>query len=491
MSALPALDDYSIPEGRNTIVTRDGLDPRFTVDMSNADPVETGLTYMYTDAPVTYPFGYGLSYSKFAYDNLHVDADPATNGYTATVDVKNTGSVDTSEVVQLYAANLTSTYGAAAPTKQLVNFEKVAIPAGATKTVTLKFTADDLALWNVGSGKNSVEAGNYRFMVGASSGDIRLSQDKIVPGETFGPVDARTAPINVFDHSFDSSEVTYREASKQNTANGLRTDRLVNGYYAVMSRAAGAWTAINDVDFGGSTLITLGVASKNASSSVEVRLDSPDGPKVADLSFPSTGAAAYTIPGATAAGNIPVTEMAYRDVTVPLTRPITGTHDVYIVFAGRDIRVKSLQLGGASTSQNGTVGGTVPATLSLTLGNPASFGPFAPGADGTYDASTTANVTSTAGDATLSVTDPSTNATGRLVNGTFALAEPLQAKAGSGAFAPLTTTAGSPLALLTYTGPVSNDAVTIGFRQHIGRTQPLRTGSYSKTLTFTLSTTQP
>ena len=137
--------------------------------------------------------------------------------------MKKTGSVDTSEVVQLYAANLTSTYGAAAPKKQLVNFEKVAIPAGATKTVTLKFTADDLALWNVGTGKNSVEAGNYRFMVGASSGDIRLSQDKIVPGETFGPVDARTAPINVFDHSFDSSKVTYREASKQNTANGLRT----------------------------------------------------------------------------------------------------------------------------------------------------------------------------------------------------------------------------------------------------------------------------
>ena len=198
-----------------------------------------------------------------------------------------------------------------------------------------------------------------------------------------------------------------------------------------MSRAAGAWTAINDVDFGGSTLITLGVGSKNASSSVEVRLDSPDGPTVADLSFPATGAAAYTIPGATAAGNIPVTEMAYRDVTVPLTRPITGTHNVYIVFAGRDIRAKSLQLGGASTSQNGTVGGTVPATLSLRSATPRASAPFAPGADGTYDASTTANVTSTAGDATLSVTDPSTNATGRLVNGTFALAEPLQAKAGS------------------------------------------------------------
>jgi hypothetical protein len=47
------------------------------------------------------------------------------------------------------------------------------------------------------------------------------------------------------------------------------------------------------------------------------------------------------------------------------------------------------------------------------------------------------------------------------------------------------------VSLLTYTGPVSNDAVTVSFRQAIGATDALRTGSYSKTLTFTLSTTAP
>ena len=103
----------------------------------------------------------------------------------------------------------------------------------------------------------------------------------------------------------------------------------------------------------------------------------------------------------------------------------------------------------------------------------------------------TATVISTAGDATLSVADPSSTATGRLVNGAFALSEPLQARANANAFAPLSTTAASPLALLTYTGPVSNDPVSIGFRQHIGAGQALRTGAYSKTLTFTLSTTTP
>jgi hypothetical protein len=102
-----------------------------------------------------------------------------------------------------------------------------------------------------------------------------------------------------------------------------------------------------------------------------------------------------------------------------------------------------------------------------------------------------ATVTSTGGDASLAVTDPSANATGRLVNGTFALNEPLQVRASTNAFAPLSATPGSSLALLTYGGPVSNDTVSIGFRQHIGAGQGLRTGTYSKTLTFTLSTTTP
>ena len=136
----------------------------------------------------------------------------------------------------------------------------------------------------------------------------------------------------------------------------------------------------------------------------------------------------------------------------------------------------------------GEAGAAVPATLSLTLGSGANFGAFAPGADRTYTASTTANVISTAGDATLTVSDPSPVAPGRLVNGAFALAEPLQAAANAGAFANVT---GAGIGVHTYSGPISNDAVALGFRQHIGANEPLRTGSYSKTLTFTLSTTNP
>jgi hypothetical protein len=137
----------------------------------------------------------------------------------------------------------------------------------------------------------------------------------------------------------------------------------------------------------------------------------------------------------------------------------------------------------------------VPPTLALTLGGPALFGNFVPGVAADYTASTTALVTSSAATAMLTVADPSDVATGRMVNGTSALVNPLQARASNAAtpapaFAPITGSS-NPLTLLTYPTVVSADAVTITVRQSIGANEPLRSGAYTKTLTFTLSTTQP
>ena len=134
--------------------------------------------------------------------------------------------------------------------------------------------------------------------------------------------------------------------------------------------------------------------------------------------------------------------------------------------------------------------------LSLTLGTRRSFGAFVPAVARTYDAAAAATVVSTAGDATLSVTDAEHRRPGHLVNGTFALAVSRCRSARptprnpNPAYVPLSETAGTPSTLLTYTGPTAGaDAVTLGFRQAIGATDVLRAGNYSKTLTFTLSTT--
>ncbi len=157
-------------------------------------------------------------------------------------------------------------------------------------------------------------------------------------------------------------------------------------------------------------------------------------------------------------------------------------------FIGNGVTVQSV-------SADGSAGGSVAATLSLTLGTPAAFGAFIPGVARDYLASTTANVISTAGDATLSVADPATTNTGKLVNGTFVLPQTLQANGtrpggAAGAYAPVGGST-TPTTLITYPGPVSNESATIGFKQPIAANDALRTGAYSKTLTFTLSTTTP
>jgi hypothetical protein len=123
-----------------------------------------------------------------------------------------------------------------------------------------------------------------------------------------------------------------------------------------------------------------------------------------------------------------------------------------------------------TSSAPGQIGGTVPATLSLTLGGAASFGAFTPGVAKEYTASTTATVTSSAGDATLSVSDP-----GHLANGAFTLPAPLQVA----------------FSRSSWTAPVSNDAVMVTFKQQVNANDALRTGSYARTLTFTLATTTP
>ncbi|MBE2318009.1 chitobiase/beta-hexosaminidase C-terminal domain-containing protein [Solirubrobacter sp. CPCC 204708] len=166
-----------------------------------------------------------------------------------------------------------------------------------------------------------------------------------------------------------------------------------------------------------------------------------------------------------------------RGIGEVLTISALGVHDVKwmaVDIKGNQSPVQSQRLLIAADQEDGTVGGSVPATLALNVDG-GSFGQFIPGVAQTYTAESTATVISTAGNATLTVADQSANKPGHLVNGAFSLAQPLQ---GLGV-------------IKTWDAPVSNDRVTVTLSQAIGRDEPLRTGAYSKTLTYTLSTTQP
>ena len=166
--------------------------------------------------------------------------------------------------------------------------------------------------------------------------------------------------------------------------------------------------------------------------------------------------------------------------------------------SGSDTATENVLLVGKSTGDAiVNVGGNVPSVLQLSVPNTSgTFGTFVPGIGTNYNTALAATVTATTGDAALTVTDPSTTAPGHLVNGAFSLVSALQTRAvGLGetppAFAPLSETAGTPLLLKSWSGPTTGTPLTVDLRQAIGASEPLRAGTYSKALTFTLSTTTP
>jgi beta-glucosidase len=146
MGDLPAFDDYEVFNGR---------------------------TYMYFEGKPIYPFGFGLSYTNFAYTNVSIDKTTMRFNDTISVklDVQNSGKLDGDEVVQLYIQQKSS--GLKLPQKQLKSFQRISLKKGETKTVNFQLRRKDLSFWNE---KNEfvMDPGEIQILIGASSDDIRL-----------------------------------------------------------------------------------------------------------------------------------------------------------------------------------------------------------------------------------------------------------------------------------------------------------------------------
>ena len=130
--------------------------------------------YETANKAVRYPFGYGLSYTTFAYGDLKVNADKVT--FTLT----NTGNCAGAEIAQLYVAKPDATIFR--PAKELKGFTKVFLKAGESKTVTIPLDDKTFRYWNVATDSWEVEGGSYQLLVGANVQDIRLTADITLPG---------------------------------------------------------------------------------------------------------------------------------------------------------------------------------------------------------------------------------------------------------------------------------------------------------------------
>ena len=125
---------------------------------------------------VLFPFGYGLSYTTFAYSNLHLDKKEMkdTDTVTVSVDVTNTGDRTGKEIVQLYVADKESTV--IRPEKELRDFAKVELAPGETKTVSFTLGKRAFAYYNTTIHDWHVETGDFDILIGKSSRDIVLSE---------------------------------------------------------------------------------------------------------------------------------------------------------------------------------------------------------------------------------------------------------------------------------------------------------------------------
>lgn len=127
---------------------------------------------------VQWPFGFGLSYTSFAYSNMRVDKATFAPGdvITVSVDVTNTGNVEGKESVLLYSSDLVAS--STPDNRRLRGFDKVSLKPGETKTVTLKLNADDLAFVGY-DGKWRLEKGDFVLACGDKTANVTCTDTKV------------------------------------------------------------------------------------------------------------------------------------------------------------------------------------------------------------------------------------------------------------------------------------------------------------------------
>jgi beta-glucosidase len=129
-------------------------------------------TYKYFHGEPLYPFGYGLSYTRFEYSNFEIKIEGEK--ILSSMSIKNSGEFDGDEVVQVYTRKIDPEFWR--PIKQLIGFKRISLKKGEQKFITLDIDKKQFQYWDLGQQKYLVEPGEYEVQVGSSLKDIRLAQ---------------------------------------------------------------------------------------------------------------------------------------------------------------------------------------------------------------------------------------------------------------------------------------------------------------------------
>ncbi|MFF5338984.1 glycoside hydrolase family 3 C-terminal domain-containing protein [Streptomyces sp. NPDC013181] len=147
------------------------------------DIIGSRQTYLYYEGTPLYPFGHGLTYSDFTYEDLTAEREGSLLRVALTV--TNTGTLASDEVAQLYVRAVAQSVPQ--PLRRLIGHRRLRLAPGAGERVTFTVPVEELGHWDVAHGRWTVEPGAYEMLAGASSADIRLTAVVTIDGEPAGP----------------------------------------------------------------------------------------------------------------------------------------------------------------------------------------------------------------------------------------------------------------------------------------------------------------
>ncbi|MEU8890533.1 glycoside hydrolase family 3 C-terminal domain-containing protein [Streptomyces sp. NPDC048442] len=239
-------------------------------DLLDYDVIGGRQTYLYFEGTPLFPFGHGLSYASFAYDDLITRVGDGALQVSFTVG--NTGEVTADEVAQLYTRAVEPSIPR--PRRELVAHRRVTLAPGEVTEITFHVPLSAFAFWDVALGRERVAPGPYEFLLGASSEDIRLAMTVDLDGEPSVPRPVMVGGLEAadFDEQSDTEIVDRTKSSGDSVAPAVdRTGRLV----------------FRDCDFGkGAAGITVEAAGEGT-----VELSLGDGPVLATLTLSPGGTA--------------------------------------------------------------------------------------------------------------------------------------------------------------------------------------------------------
>ncbi|KQN97815.1 glycoside hydrolase family 3 C-terminal domain-containing protein [Paenibacillus sp. Leaf72] len=294
------------PAGKLNMTWYSQMEQQLT-DILDYDIIKGKRTYLYFEDTPLYPFGHGLTYAPFSFDSLQISPAETGEGWTASIRVTNTGSVEAGEVVQLYAhANASRVKR---PVKQLVGFERVYLQPQESITVQIAISAAELSMWDVTRDRFCLESGVYSLMAGSSSSDIRLTAELSIEGESIPP--RALMQLTRAENYDDYSGVLLDESKESGTC-----VRLADASNA-------GWIRLADVQWSAApAAIEARVSGGPAGGTLTVRFGAAEAEQAAVLTVPAGG------------------EQQWQTVSASLAAGISPQADVYLSLSG-SVRLSS------------------------------------------------------------------------------------------------------------------------------------------------------